>query len=222
MNANELARHIEHAVLSPQATEEDLAAAAGVAIRWDVRALVVKPCHVATAARLLKGTGVMPVTVIGFPHGGQTTETKVFETQRAVEQGVQEVDMVLNIGALRERRLAQVFCDVRAVVAAAGGRPVKVILETAYLDNGQKRLACRLAARAGASCVKTSTGFAPKGATLEDVALMRRIVGSRLGVKAAGGIRTYAEALALIQAGASLIGTSQTEAILAEAVPKAA
>ena len=222
MDAHELARHIEHAVLSPQAGEEDLHAAVRAAVRWNVRALVVKPCHVATAARLLEGTGVKLVTVIGFPHGGQTTDTKVFETRRAAAQGAQEVDMVLNVGALRECRLAHVLYDIRAVVEAAAGRPVKVILETAYLEDWQKRLASRLAARAGAAYVKTSTGFAPKGATIEDVALMRRTVGDRLGVKAAGGIRTYAEAMALVRAGANLIGTSQTEAILTEAGRKAA
>ena len=222
MNANELARHIEHAVLSPGATEEDLVVGVRVAIRWGVRALVVKPCHVAAAVRRLEGTGVKLVTVVGFPHGGQTTDTKVFEARRAAAQGAQEVDMVLNIGALRERRLAQVFYDIRAVVEATDGWPVKVILETAYLEDWQKRLACRLAARAGAAYVKTSTGFASKGATVEDVALMRRTVGKLLGVKAAGGIRTYADAMALLQAGADLIGTSQTEAILTEAARKAA
>lgn len=222
MDALALARQLEHAVLSPEATDEDLRAGVRTVIRWNVRTLVVKPCHVAAAARLLAGTKVTLATVIGFPHGGQTTEVKAFETRRAIEQGAREVDMVLNLGALRGGNLVQVLCDIRAVVEAAAGRPVKVILETAYLEDWQKRLACRLAARAGAAYVKTSTGFAPRGATVADVALMRRTVGRKLGVKAAGGIRTYAEAAALLEAGADLVGTSQSEAILTEALQRAA
>ncbi len=222
MHSRELASRIEHAVLSPDATEEDLARGVQVAVRWGVRALVVKPCHVAAAARLLAGSGVKLVAVVGFPHGGQTTETKVQETRQALARGAEEVDMVLNVGALRQRDLAAAFYDIRAVVEAAEGRPVKVILETGYLDDSQKRLACRLAARAGAAYVKTSTGFGPKGATVADVALLRRTVGSRLGIKAAGGIRTYQDALALLQAGADLLGTSHTEAILTQAVREAA
>ena len=162
------------------------------------------------------------VTVVGFPHGSQTTETKVQETRQAVTRGVAEVDMVLNIGALRQGELAAVFYDIRAVVEAADGRPVKVILETCDLEDRQKRLACRLAAHAGAAYVKTSTGFGSKGATVADVALMRRTVGTRLGVKAAGGIRSYPDVLALIQAGADLLGTSHTEAILTQAAREAA
>lgn len=222
MQTVSLARRIEHAVLSPDATAEDLARGVQVAVRWGVRALVVKPCHVAAAARLLAGAGVKLVTVVGFPHGGQTTETKVQETRQAVARGVAEVDMVLNIGALRQEDLAAVFNDIRAVVEAADGRPVKVILETCYLEDRQKRLACRLAAHAGAAYVKTSTGFGAKGATVADVALMRRTVGTRLGVKAAGGIRSYPDVLALIQAGADLLGTSHTEAILTQAAREAA
>ncbi|MBI3998709.1 MAG: deoxyribose-phosphate aldolase [Armatimonadetes bacterium] len=222
MTTIDLAGRIEHAVLSPQATEKDLQDAVRVAVRWGVRALVVKPCHLAAAARMLASSDVKLVTVIGFPHGGQTTETKVFETREAVARGAQEIDLVLNIGALRQRDLAAVFYEIRAVVEAAAGRPVKVILENAYLDDWPKRLAGRLAARAGASYVKTGTGFAPTGATVADVALMRRSVGGRLGVKAAGGIRSYADAVALVEAGADLIGTSHTEAILTEAARRAA
>lgn len=222
MRATELASHIEHAVLAPQATQEDVTEAARVALRWRVRALVVKPCHVSGATRLLTNSGVKVVTVIGFPHGGQTTETKVQETRQAVAAGAQEVDMVVNIGALRRRQTAAVFYEIRAVVEAAGGRPVKVILENAYLTDPQKRLACRLAVRAGAAYVKTSTGFAPRGATSADVALMRRTVPRSVRVKAAGGIRTYADAVVLLQAGADLLGTSATDAILSEAASEAA
>lgn len=217
MNARELATHIEHAVLAPQATEQDVEEAARTAMRWGVRALVVKPCHLPLAARLLEGSGVKVVTVIGFPHGAHTTETKVYETKQAVASGAQEIDMVLNIGALRAKDTAAVFCEIRAVVEAAAGRPVKVILETVYLNDTEKRLACRLASRAGASFVKTSTGFGPKGATSDDVRLMRSTVSRSVGLKASGGVHSYADAMALLQAGADLLGTSSTDAILSEA-----
>ncbi len=222
MTLQDLARRIEHAVLGPQATEHDVSEAARVALHWEVRSLMVKPCHVPVASRLLSGSGVKVVAVVGFPHGGQTTETKVQETREAVAAGAQEVDMVINIGELRQRQTAAVFYEIRAVVEAAAGRPVKVILETAYLTDAQKRLACRLAVRAGAAYVKTSTGFAPGGATSADVALMRRTVPRSVRVKAAGGIRTYADTVALLQAGADLLGTSATDAILSEAASQAA
>lgn len=222
MSPAELARRIEHAVLQPTATERDVDDAARVALRWGIRALVVKPCHVPQAARLLADSGVKVVTVIGFPHGGQTTETKVAETRQAVAAGAQEADMVINIGALRQRQTAAIFFEIRSVVEAAAGRPVKVILENAYLTDAQKRLACRLAVRAGAAYVKTSTGFAPTGVTAADVALMRRTVKRPVGVKAAGGIRTYADAMTMIAAGADLLGTSATDAILTAASAEAA
>jgi deoxyribose-phosphate aldolase len=217
MTAAELVRRIEHAVLGPQATSADVEQAVRLARRWSVRALVVKPCHVPVAARGLEGTSVLVVTVVGFPHGGQTTETKVAETRQAIAMGAAEVDMVMNIGALRERDLTRVLCDIRAVVDAAAGRPVKVILETGYLTDAEKRLGARLSVRAGAAFVKTSTGFGPAGATPADVALLRRILPPSVGVKAAGGIRSYRDALALLEAGADLVGTSATEAILQEA-----
>ncbi|MDR7482291.1 MAG: deoxyribose-phosphate aldolase [Armatimonadota bacterium] len=222
MEAIALAKRIEHAVLQPQATAQDVLIGVQTAVRWGVRALVVKPCHVALAARELAETSVKVVTVIGFPHGGQTVATKVAEAREAIAHGADEVDLVLNIGPLRDRNLADVFYEIRSVVDAVRGRPVKVILETAYLTDVEKRLACRLAARAGAAYVKTSTGFGPKGATVADVALMRRVVGRRLGIKAAGGIRTHAEAVALLEAGADLVGTSHTDAILREAEARAA
>lgn len=222
MNAADLARHIEHSVLAPQATEDDVADGARVALRWQVRSLVVKPTHVASAARALAGSGVHTVAVIGFPHGGETTETKVAETREAISAGADEIDMVINIGALRRRDTALVFNEIRRVVEAAGSHPVKVIIETAYLTQVEKRLACRLATRAGAAYVKTSTGFGPKGATAADVAMMRRIVPRSVGVKASGGVRSYIDALALLRVGADLLGTSHTEAILTEAASIAA
>ncbi|OLC32439.1 MAG: deoxyribose-phosphate aldolase [Armatimonadetes bacterium 13_1_40CM_64_14] len=222
MTTTELARHIEHSVLAPQATGWDVEEAARVAIRWHVRALVVKPTHVSLAARLLADTGVKVVAVVGFPHGGQTTETKVAEIRQAVHAGAEEVDVVINIGALRQGQVRLVLRELRAVVDAAGGHLVKVIVENAYLTNAQKQLAYRLADRAGAAYVKTSTGFAPTGATKADVALMRRSVSWLVGIKAAGGIRSYADALALLEAGADLLGTSSTEAILRDAAREAA
>jgi deoxyribose-phosphate aldolase len=222
MTTTELGRHIEHSVLAPQATEGDVEEAARVAVRWNVRALVVKPTHVALAARLLADTGVKVVAVVGFPHGGETTETKVAEIRQAIEAGADEVDVVINIGALRQGRVRLVLRELREVVDAAGGHLVKVIIENAYLTNAQKQLASRLADRAGAAYVKTSTGFAPTGATKADVALMRRSVSWLVGIKAAGGIRSYADALALLEAGADLLGTSSTEAILRDAAREAA
>ena len=218
MTATELARHIEHSVLAPQATDRDVEEGARVAIRWHVRALVVKPAHVPLAARLLADTGVKVVAVVGFPHGGHRTETKVAETRQAVDAGAEEVDVVINIGALRQGQVRLVLRELRAVVDAAGGHLVKVIIENAYLTDAQKQLASRLADRAGAAYVKTSTGFALTGAKKADVALMRRSVSWLVGIKAAGGIRSYADALALLEVGADLLGTSSTEAILRDAV----
>lgn len=217
-----LASRIEHAVLSPQATEDDVAAGARVALRWGVRSLVVKPCHVKAAAQFLAGTRVLVVTVVGFPHGGHTAQVKGEETRQAVADGAQEIDMVLNVAYLKERRTRDIWYEIRSVVSAAGPRPVKVILETAYLTDAEKRLACRVAARAGAAYVKTSTGFAPEGATIKDVTLMRRVVGRRLGIKASGAIRSFPLAMALIHVGADLIGTSSTDAILSAAIEEAA
>lgn len=217
-----LAGRIEHAVLRPDATDDDLLAGVRTAERWGVRALVVKPSHVKAAAKLLARSRVLLVGVVGFPHGSQTTETKVLETRQAIRAGAAEIDMVLNIGALRQRLTADVLNEIRAVVAAADGRLVKVILETGYLTDDEKALACHLASKAGAAYVKTGTGFGPKGATVEDVALMRRAAEPRVRVKAAGGIHTYAEAQALIRAGADSIGTSHTDEILQEAFRKAA
>lgn len=217
MNTAELARRLEHAVLAPQATDADLAEGVRIATTHGVRALVVKPCHVAAASRQLGGSGVKTVAVVGFPHGGSTAAIKAAEAREAVASGADEIDMVINVGALRERQTGAVCHEIRSVVDAAQGRPVKVIIETAYLTQAERRLACRLAARAGAVYVKTSTGFGPRGASVADVALMRRILKRSVGIKASGGIKTYIDALALLRAGADVLGTSHTEAILNEA-----
>ncbi len=212
-----LAGRIEHSVLAPEAGRADVESGCAVARSGGVRSLVVKPVHVALARDLLAGSGIRIVAVIGFPHGNSTSEVKALEVSGAIRDGADEVDVVANIGALCEGRWDDVRDDLRAVVAASGGRPVKVILETALLTHDAKVQACRLASAAGAAYVKTSTGFSRAGATTADVALLRRTVGSGMGVKASGGIRTLADATAMIGAGADLIGTSQTAAILEEA-----
>jgi deoxyribose-phosphate aldolase len=215
LSRNALAAMIDHAVLSPAATEDDLAAGCEVAGRWKIASLCVRPCDVAEACRHLAGSGVAIGTVIGFPHGSTTTAAKVAETRQAVDDGADELDMVLRIGVLRSGRGDLVGEDIAAVVAAASGRSVKVIAECGYLDRGQIVAAAQLAVQAGAQFIKTSTGFGPCGARLEDVRLLRQTVGPGFGVKAAGGIRSAEDALAMVAAGANRLGTSATEAILA-------
>ncbi len=211
----QLAKTIDHSLLKPELTEADIASGCELARRYDVASVCVKPCGVSLAARLLAGSGVKVGTVVGFPHGSSTTATKVFEAQDAVANGAEELDMVINIGALRSGHDDLVQADIHAVVAAAGRRAlVKVILENCFLSDDEKVRACRLAEEAGAHFVKTSTGFAPGGATLADVKLMRASVGPNVGVKAAGGIRDLPTVLGMLAAGATRIGISQTAAIL--------
>jgi len=216
-SARQLAAMIDHAVLRPDASQDDLRTASELVTKHRVGCLCVRGCDVAAAKRLLAGSGVRLGTVIAFPHGTSSPAAKVAEAQRAVGDGADELDMVLNIGRLRDGDTAYVQDEIAAVVAAAPGRCVKVILECGYLDEQQMAKACRAAVAAGARFVKTSTGFGPRGATVEDVRLLRRHVGSDCGVKAAGGIRTLDDALAMIAAGADRIGTSSTEAILGAA-----
>ncbi len=216
LTAGTLAGRIEHSVLAPEAGEVEVVSACTLARAIGVRAIVVKPTYVSLARRLLFGTSVRVVSVVGFPHGGSLPEIKAAEAAAAVRDGADEIDMVINVGALREGRTDLVRDELRRVVAAAATRPVKVILETALLTDGLKMQACRLAQECGAAYVKTSTGFSKGGATAADVALMRRTVGQTMGIKASGGIRSWQDAAALIGAGADLLGTSHTEAILTE------
>ncbi len=210
-----LARMLDHSVLKPEAVEADVLAGAGVVRDWRVGCYCVQPWWVATAVRALAGSDAVVASVVGFPHGCDVTMVKAEATARAVAEGAREIDMVMAIGALRGGDARAVAADIAAVVAAAGGAPVKVILEAAALDDGQKRLACRLSREAGAAFVKTSTGFHPAGgATVHDVALMRGEVGEALGVKASGGIRSLADVEAMLAAGANRIGTSASAAIL--------
>ena len=214
----ELAAMIDHAVLKPTQTERDVVDACTLARHEHIASVCVKPFYVPVTARLLKDSGVLTSTVIGFPHGGQSPEVKVTTATTALRDGASELDMVINIGALIDKDYQTIEREVALVVglAHASEATVKVILETGYLDDAQKAIAAQIAAASGADFVKTSTGFGPEGATVDDVRLLRQVVGDRVGVKAAGGIRTLDDALAMIGAGASRLGTSSTAEILAE------
>lgn len=212
----QLAKMIDHSLLPPTLTTAQVERGCAVAAEHQVASVCVRPCDVALAGRLLAGSGVMVGTVIAFPHGTAATAAKVAETRVAVADGADELDLVLNLSWLCSGQLGAVENDVRAVVEASQGRPVKVILETAYLTDAQKIDACQLVERAGAAFVKTSTGFAPTGATVDDVRLMRRTVSDAVEVKAAGGIRTLDLILDLYDAGATRFGSTATVAILAE------
>ena len=205
-----IAKYIDHTNLKAYASEEDIIKLCDEARRYNFYAVCVNPYRVKLAKEQLQGTNIKVATVIGFPLGATPTEVKVFEAKKALEDGADEVDMVLNIGALKDKAYKYVRNDIAEVVRIAHekGAIVKVIIETCYLSEEEKEIACKLAVEAGADFVKTSTGFGTGGATIEDVKLMRKVVGDKLGVKAAGGIRTYEEALAMINAGANRIGTS--------------
>jgi deoxyribose-phosphate aldolase len=214
--ARELTGVIDHTLLRPSATRGEVERLCSEASAFGFRTVCVNPVAVAHAAHLLRGTSVGVCSVVGFPFGAHLVTTKAHEAREAVRGGATEIDMVIRIGALREGDDQAVLEDIHAVVEAADGRPVKVILETCYLTEEEKVRACILAVEGGASFVKTSTGYGPAGATAEDVTLMRRTVGDNIGVKAAGGIRTLADALRMIRAGANRLGTSGSVAILEE------
>ena len=213
-----VARLIDHTLLRPEATAAQVLQLCKEARHFRVAAVCVNPVHVALAAAELRRTPVRVATVVGFPLGASLSATKRLEAKEAIRLGATELDMVLNLGALKAGERKLVRDDIRAVTrpAHAAGVLVKVILETALLTDAEKALACELALAAGADFVKTSTGFGGGGASVADVALMRRVVGTRAGVKASGGIRTAADAHAMIEAGASRIGTSSSVAILRE------
>jgi deoxyribose-phosphate aldolase len=206
--SEEMAGYIDHTLLKPEATRDDITRLCNEAMENGFYAVCINPSYVEFAAAALKGSGVKVSAVVGFPLGATTTAVKAFETAEAIENGAAEVDMVIHIGALKSGDRQYVFNDIKAVVKAAKGKPVKVIIETGLLDDDQKVLACRLATEAGAAFVKTSTGFGPGGATVADVQLMRETVGPELGVKASGGVRTSGTAREMVEAGATRIGTS--------------
>jgi deoxyribose-phosphate aldolase len=216
LTERDVAKAIDHSLLRPELDDDFVEAGCRLAAEYDVASVCVRPVDVARAAALLRGTDVAVGTVIGFPHGSSTTSTKVDEARTALREGATELDMVIAIGALKSGRDADVEADIAAVVeiAHAGGAIVKVILENAYLSDEEKVRACRLAEKAGAEFVKTSTGFAPTGATHEDLALMRRTVSPRIQVKAAGGVRTLDGLLDVMALGVTRIGATQTKAII--------
>jgi len=207
--ADDLARAIDHTLLKPEATEAQVQNLCREAIEYGFCSVCVNPWFVPLCARILRRSGVKVCTVIGFPLGATTPETKAYETRNVIGEGAEECDMVINIGALKSGRDDFVERDIRGVVRAARpGTVVKVILETCLLTDEEKVKACLIAKRAGADYVKTSTGFSTGGATAEDIALMRKTVGSEMGVKASGGVRTREDAERMVKAGATRIGAS--------------
>ncbi|MBI3018948.1 MAG: deoxyribose-phosphate aldolase [Deltaproteobacteria bacterium] len=209
-----LASTIDHTLLKPEAGAKELEKLCKEALEFHFATVCVNSSNIAYVAKLLEGSSVKPIAVVGFPLGAASTSSKAFEAQEAVRCGAKEIDMVMNIGALKSRDYVLVTSDIIKVVEASKPYPVKVILETAMLTEEEKIIACVLAKISRAAFVKTSTGFGPGGATVKDVELMRRIVGPDMGVKASGGIKTTKDALAMISAGANRIGTSNGIAIV--------
>ncbi|WP_307976979.1 deoxyribose-phosphate aldolase [uncultured Streptococcus sp.] len=207
-------KYIDHTLLKPESTQEQIAKLVSEAKEYDFASVCVNPTWVSYCANELSGTDVKVCTVIGFPLGATTSATKAFEAKEAIENGASEVDMVINIGLLKSGQYQAVEDDIRAVVEASGDKLVKVIIEACLLTDEEKVKACELSVSVGADFVKTSTGFSIHGATVEDVALMRKTVGDKVGVKAAGGARSLADAEAFIAAGATRIGTSAGVAIV--------
>jgi deoxyribose-phosphate aldolase len=220
----QVAAMIDHSLLRPELTLHDVAFGCEIAATHEVASVCCKPADVVHAGGVLAGTAVKVGTVVGFPHGSSTTASKVFEARGALQDGARELDMVINIGRLRGGEHAYVAADIRAIVevAATAGALVKVIFENAYLTDDEKVAACHLTEDAGADFVKTSTGFAATGATMEDLALMRRSVGPAMQVKAAGGVRTLDTMLAMVAIGVSRFGATATVSMLADANERAA
>lgn len=212
---NAIRTYIDHTLLKPDSTPEQIRRLCTEADENGFASVCVNPAYVPLAAELLKDSAVNVCTVIGFPLGMNATAIKAAEALKAVQDGADELDMVIQVGQLKSGNLAYVEDDIRAVVEAGGGRLVKVIIETALLTDEEKVTACQLAQRAGADFVKTCTGFSGGAASVHDIALMRKTVGPDMGVKASGGVRDYASAVALIEAGATRIGTSSGVAIAA-------
>jgi deoxyribose-phosphate aldolase len=212
----QLAKVIDHSLLKPELTEADVVAGCELAARYHTATVCVKPCHVKLAAEVLRDSDVLVSTVVGFPHGSNLTEIKVAEAVKAMDDGALELDMVLNIGQLRSGKTDYVRDDIKAVCEAAHARvvKVKVIFENAYLTDEEKVTACKLCEEAGADWVKTSTGFAPSGATLDDLRLIRANVSEKVQVKAAGGVRTLPAILEVIDVGVTRCGATATATIL--------
>ncbi len=218
VSREQLTKMIDHSLLNPSLTAEEIRKGCADGLRYGFAAVVVNPAHVSIAAKVLQPSPVKVCSVLSFPFGLSPSEVKAHEARTVLAQGAQEVDMVMNFSALRSGYASVVQADIEAVVKEAKqfskGVVVKVILENCYLSNEEKTQACKLALESGANYVKTSTGFGTGGATVEDVRLMRRAVGEKLGVKAAGGIRTLDQAVAMVEAGANRIGTSASISIV--------
>ena len=214
MNKQKLAQMIDHTILKPEATEAEIMQLCTEAVEYGFASVCINPSMVKKAAIILEGSEVKVCTVIGFPLGTTTTEVKAFETEQAIKNGATEVDMVINIGKLKENNLKYVKNDIEAVVNAANGKALtKVIIESCLLTDEEKVTVCTIAKEVGADFVKTSTGFSSGGATKEDIKLMRETVGEEMGVKASGGVRSNADAMIMIENGATRIGASASIAI---------
>ncbi len=219
MSQAELAGYIDHTLLKPEAVESQFEQLCAEAVNYKFKSVCVNSSWVPFVAKKLRGTGIAVCSVIGFPLGGMDTRSKAFEARSAMASGATELDMVINVGALKSGNLKLVEEDIRAIKRACRSTTIlKVILETGLLTDAEKIIACEIAKKAGADFVKTSTGFAGSGATVEDIALMRRIVGPTMGVKASGGIKTSEQAIALIRAGASRLGCGASVAVVTGAV----
>ena len=211
---SDVARFIDHTLLKPTTTRDQIVRVCEEAREHGFASVCVNSTWIGLTARLLDGCRTMPICVVGFPLGAMATRSKALETREAIADGAEEIDMVINIGALKGGDHDTVYSDIQAVVRAAQGRPVKVILETSMLERDEKLVGCTLSKAAGAAFVKTSTGFGGGGATAEDVALMRSVVGPDIGVKASGGVRSAEDAKAMLAAGANRLGASASVAIV--------
>jgi len=219
VNLRDISRYIDQTLLKPDATPEDFKNFTLESIKFNFFSLCVPPCYVKLVRSLLpQDSDTKVITVVGFPHGNITTEMKTYETRLAIHNGAQEIDMVINIGFLKSGDYEYVFEDIKSVVEASEGVPVKVIIETCFLTDEEKIAACVISKKAGASFVKTSTGFGTSGANARDIALMKFVVGKEMGVKASGGIRTLEDVLKMISAGANRIGTSKGIKIMREVI----
>lgn len=210
-------KYIDHTLLKPEATEAEIRELCQEAMDYDFMSVCVQPYWVSKVSAFLNGSDVKVCTVVGFPHGANTKEVKTFEAKQAVQNGAHEVDMVINIGAAKDGDFETIREEIASIAEAVKGQAIlKVIIETALLTDEEKEKACLAAKEAGADFVKTSTGFSTGGATLEDIALMRKTVGPDMGVKASGGVRSYADAVAFIEAGATRLGASSGKKIVDE------
>jgi deoxyribose-phosphate aldolase len=217
MNKRQLAGLIDHTILKPEASMNEVKRVCLEALKYGFASVCINPCYVKYAADILKDSNVKVCTVIGFPLGANTTKVKAFEALNAIEDGAEEIDMVINVGALKNKDYEYVYNDIKAVVDAAKDNAlVKVIIEACLLTDDEKIMTCNLSKNAGTDFVKTSTGFSSGGAKPCDIKLMRETVGDKMGVKASGGVRTYADAKEMIESGASRIGASSSIKIIEE------